>query len=88
MLKARLQKPKIRKLKLLRSNPFRLSSIIVFGLDPYNLPNDDYLIVNSLNRPSRIHENDFDNVELDDYVKFRLFLARELALRKYKEKWG
>jgi len=31
-----------------------------------------------------IHED----VELSDYVKFRLWLARQLALKKYQETWG
>jgi hypothetical protein len=26
--------------------------------------------------------------ELSDYVKFRLWLARQLALKKYQETWG
>jgi len=26
--------------------------------------------------------------ELSDYVKFRLWLARQLAMAKYKKKWG
>jgi hypothetical protein len=30
-----------------------------------------------------IHED----VEISDYVKFRLWLARQLALRKYEEVW-
>ena len=85
----RLQKPKIRKLKLLRSNPFRLSSIVSNGLDPSNLPDDDYLIANLINRPPRVTKNSYnDDEELSDYIKFRLFLARELAIRKYNEKWG
>jgi hypothetical protein len=31
-----------------------------------------------------IHED----VELSDHVKFRLWLARQLALKKYQETWG
>jgi hypothetical protein len=26
--------------------------------------------------------------DLSDYVKFRLWLARQLAMAKYREKWG
>lgn len=29
-----------------------------------------------------------DDIELSDYVKIRLLLARFLALKKYKEIWG
>jgi len=28
-----------------------------------------------------------DDEELSDYVKFRLYLARQLAMKKYYEKW-
>ena len=29
-----------------------------------------------------------EDPELSDYVKFRLWLARQLAMAKYREKWG
>ena len=29
-----------------------------------------------------------EDPELSDYVRFRLWLARQLAMAKYKEKWG
>ena len=29
-----------------------------------------------------------DSDDLDDYINFRLWLARQLALAKYYEKWG
>ena len=31
-----------------------------------------------------IHEDD----ELSDHIRFRLWLARQLALKKYQETWG
>jgi hypothetical protein len=37
----------------------------------------------SLDFGKLIHED----VEISDYVKFRLWLARQLALRKYEEVW-
>lgn len=37
-------------------------------------------------KPELIH-NPVD-VELSDYVKFRLWLARQLALKKYEETWA
>ena len=46
---------------------------------------DDYLHV-GYRRPEVIH-NPVD-VEVSDYVKFRLWLARQLAMKKYEETWG
>jgi hypothetical protein len=37
---------------------------------------------------NKIEIQDDDQDELSDYVKFRLFLARQLALRKYQQTWG
>jgi hypothetical protein len=59
------------------------------GLDD----NDDIIVDDEVtfgrNRRSRefgklVHED----VELSDHVKFRLWLARQLALNKYHKKWG
>jgi hypothetical protein len=56
--------------------------------------NDDYYVDDDVtfgrNRRAEefgklIHEQD---VELSDHVKFRLWLARQLALKKYQETWA
>lgn len=75
-----------KKPKLLRSNPLRLS-LIRTGNDPYNVP-DDEDILNGY-RPHRLKLRRIDDdTELSPYVKFRLFLARQMALAKYKEVHG
>jgi len=38
-------------------------------------------------RPNIVYEESFDEDDISDYVKWRLFLARQLALLKYKQKW-
>lgn len=48
---------------------------------------DDYLHV-GYRRPELIHVQVADDLELSDYVKFRLWLARQLAMKKYEETWG
>ena len=78
------QKLTIKKPKLLRSNPHRLISIRTRGLDPnLVLIDDENILVNSrrivLKIETSLHE------ELDDYLKLRLFLAREIAMSKYRE---
>ena len=80
------QKPTIKKLKLLRSNPYRLIAIRTWGLDPNNvLISDEDILVNSRRIILKIQTSLINDEELTDYVKVRLFLARELAMSKYRE---
>ena len=78
------QKLTIKKPKLLRSNPYRLIAIRTWGLDPNKvLVDDEDIIVNSRRIVLKV-ENSIDE-ELTDYLKMRLFLAREIAMSKYRE---
>jgi hypothetical protein len=80
---------RIKKPKLLRSNPLRLSSIVLNGSDPANTIDDEDLYV-SYRRPEAPKFKPIvdDDEELSDYVKTRLFIARQLAMAKYREKHG
>ena len=79
-------KPTIKKLKLLRSNPYRLIAIRTWGLDPNQvLIDDEDILVNSRRIVLKIETSLDDDDELTDYVKLRLFLAREMAMSKYRE---
>ena len=81
-----LQKPTIKKPKLLRSNPYRLIAIKTWGLDPNQvLVSDEDILVNSRRIILKIETSLNDDEELTDYVKLRLFLAREMAMSKYRE---
>ena len=81
-----LPKPTIKKLKLLRSNPYRLIAIKTWGLDPNNvLIGDEDILVNSRRIILKIETSLINDEELTDYVQLRLFLARELAMSKYRE---
>ena len=75
-----------RQLKPNQQKPLLLSN---FGIDD----NDDIIIDDDVtfgrNRQAEkfgkvIHED----VELSDYVNFRLWLARQLAMRKFDQVWG
>jgi hypothetical protein len=80
------QKPTIKKPKLLRSNPYRLIAIRTWGLDPNQvLIDDEDILVNNRRIILKIKTFLTDDEELSDYVKLRLFLARELAMSKYRE---
>jgi hypothetical protein len=80
------QRLTVRKPKLLRSNPYRLIAIRTWGIDPnLILIDDEDILVNSRRIILRIETSLDDEEELSDYVKLRLFLARELAMSKYRE---
>jgi hypothetical protein len=84
-----LQKPKIRKPKLLRSNPTRIS--LYLNDDPKWFYVDDEDILSGYRTPNvsrRDKDLEEDDTELSEHVRFRLWLARQLALKKYHEKWG
>jgi hypothetical protein len=84
LLKATLSQ-QIRKPKLLRSNPHR-KSLLINGEDPGRIDDED--IISSYRRNlNPVFELDHDD-DLSDDIKWRLFLARQLALLKYKQKWG
>lgn len=76
-------KAKIKKPKLLRSNPTRLSLLNTGNPIGYYLDDEDMLSGYRYPKKKFVFEK-----EINDYIKLRLFLARELALKKYKEKWG
>ena len=78
-----LQKPKIKKPKLLRSNPYRLSVIRFWGVDSYEiLIGDEDILVNSRRIVGKTVQ---DDEELSDYVNLRLLMIRNLAMSKYRE---
>ena len=59
------------------------------GLDD----NDDFIIDDEVTFGRNRKAGEFgkivdENRELSDHVKFRLWLARQLALAKHKEKWA
>ena len=55
--------------------------------------NDDIIVDDEVTFGRNLRSREFgklvhDDVELSDHVKFRLWLARQLALNKYHKKWG
>ena len=57
-----------------------------FGLD-----DSDFIVDDEVTFGRNLKARDFgkvvDNDELSEYVKFRLWLARQRAMSKYKGKW-
>jgi hypothetical protein len=84
------QKLRIKKPKLLRSNPLRLSSIVLNGSDPACTIDDEdiYVAYRRPDVPKFKPIIDDDDEELSDYVKTRLLVARMLAMKKYHEHYS
>lgn len=77
-------RPRVPRIKLLRSNPHRLTAIRLQGTDPYDAPDDDYICSGIARRPKVAKPVDPLDDELSDYVKIRLAVARARAMQKYK----
>jgi hypothetical protein len=76
-----VSKPVIKKAKLLRSNPHRFTAIKIMGENPWTVIDDEDII------PQRRYRFKLepDSGELSEHVRFRLWLARQLALKKFVE---
>jgi hypothetical protein len=81
------RQPWIKKPKLLRSNPHRLS-LIRGGVDPACVLVDDEDIYVGYRRPQLVREVDWSDPDtpLPEHIVNRLALAREMALKAYREK--
>ena len=76
------------KVKLLRSNPHRLTAIRFQDVDPVDAPDDEYLINTQARRPKVTPLAVWDDGEpISSYAETRLLLARHFAMKRYKEKW-
>lgn len=53
--------------------------------------NDDFVLDDEVTFGRNLRSHKFGNLvedELSEYVRFRLWLARQLAMAKYREKWA
>lgn len=74
---------RVPKFKILRSNPHRYSKIIIDDLE-YEVDDEGLITPYRRRDLTKIEHPD----DISESVRWRLFLARQLALLKYKEKWG
>ena len=72
--------------KLFRSNPLR-KTLILNGSDPNNTIDDEDIVASHRRPEVKARKPTLDD-DLSDYVKWRLFLARTLAVMRAKQKWG
>jgi hypothetical protein len=83
------QLPRIKKPKLLRSNPLRLSLIRSGAAEPSEiLFEDEDVIIRSRWKQEIVTLDDDGEPDLSDEIKWKLFLARTAAMLQYRAKWG
>jgi hypothetical protein len=76
--------PRIPKFKLLRGNPHRITHLIIDDWDDDFVDDED--IITPYRRRDLIKIKHPDDIS--ESIRWRLFLARQLALLKYRNKFG
>ena len=74
-----------------RRTHLKQTQSLLFQQSKFDLEESDLIIDDEVTFGRNRKASEFGKVvddELSDYVKFRLWLARQLALAKYKEKWA
>ena len=78
-------RPRIPRIKLLRSNPHRFTTIRLQGTNPYDAPDDDFICSGTTRRPKVVNPGNLVDDSVSDYVAVRLAVARARAMQKYRE---
>ena len=76
---------------VLRRTHLKQTQSLLFQQSKFDLEDSDLIIDDEVTFGRNRRSAEFGKVvedELSDYVKFRLWLARQLAMAKYKEKWA
>ena len=77
---------------VLRRTHLKQTQSLLFQQSKFDLEDSDLILDDETtfgrNRRSQEFGKVVEDDELSDHVKFRLWLARQLALAKYKEKWA
>ena len=75
-----------------RRTHLKQTQSLLFQQSKFDLEDSDLIIDDEVtfgrNRRSAEYGKVVQSDELSDYVKFRLWLARQRAMAKYKEKWA
>ena len=76
------------KVKLLRSNPHRLTAIRFRDVDPLDAPDDEYILNTAQRRLKPVPLAPWDDGKpISSYAETRLRLARHFALKRHQETW-
>ena len=73
-----------------RRTHLKQTQSLLFQQSKFDLEDSDLIIDDEVTFGRNRRSAEFGKVvedELSDHVKFRLWLARQLAMAKYKEKW-
>jgi hypothetical protein len=76
--------PRIPKFKLLRGNPHRVTHIIIDDDEDDFIDDEGIMTAYRRRDLSKIKHPD----DISEKVRWKLFLARQLALIKFREKWA
>jgi hypothetical protein len=74
-----------------RRTHLKQTQSLLFQQSKFDLEDSDLILDDETTFGRNRRSAEFGKViedELSDYVKFRLWLARQLALARYKEKWA
>jgi hypothetical protein len=74
-----------------RRTHLKQTQSLLFQQSKFDLEDSDLIIDDEITFGRNRRSTEFGKViedELSEYVKFRLWLARQLAMAKYKEKWA
>ena len=79
-------------MNLLRKSQLKQTQKPLLQQSNFGLDNSDLILDDEITFGRNLKARDFGKIveddELSDYVKFRLWLARQRAMAKYKEKWA
>jgi hypothetical protein len=74
-----------------RRTHLKQTQSLLFQQSKFDLEDSDLILEDEITFGRNRRSAEFGQVveeELSDYVKFRLWLARQMAMAKYKEKWA
>ncbi len=74
-----------------RRTHLKQTQSLLFQQSKFDLEDSDLILDDETTFGRNRKSGEFGKVvedELSDYVKFRLWLARQMAMAKYKEKWA
>ena len=76
---------------VLRKTHLKQTQSLLFQQSKFDLEHSDLILDDEVTYGRNLRSRDFGKLvedELSDYVKFRLWLARQIALAKYREVHG
>ncbi len=74
-----------------RRTHLKQTQSLLFQQSKFDLEDSDLILDDEVTFGRNRRSSEFGKIvedELSDYVKFSLWLARQLAMAKYKEKWA